>query len=106
MKKRTILLGLAAGVLPAMAQPKVGTVFLYYHVGIDNVEHRLRHLLYCPTTDILAVLEDELCILIFRTPCLESIYVENVCRNDVNVYVDRSNVIVLLQTCTYKDGGL
>ncbi len=34
MKKRTILLGLAAGVLPAMAQPKVGTVSVLPRVGV------------------------------------------------------------------------
>lgn len=34
MKKRTILLGLAAGVLPTMAQPKVGTVSVLPRVGV------------------------------------------------------------------------
>lgn len=34
MKKRTIILGLAAGVLPAMAQPKVGTVSVLPRVGV------------------------------------------------------------------------
>lgn len=34
MKKRTILFALAAGVLPAMAQPKVGTVSVLPRVGV------------------------------------------------------------------------
>ena len=33
----------------------VGTILLYYHIRVDNIEHRLRHLLYCPTTYVLAI---------------------------------------------------
>ena len=80
----------------------VGTVFLHNHVGVDNVEHRLRHFFYCPSADVLAVFKNKLSILVFRTPSLESLNVELVCLHDVHVNVDWSDVVVVLKSKAYE----
>ena len=73
----------------------VCAIILDNHIGIYHVEHRLRHFLYCPTTDIFPVLHDKLRIFIFWSPCLESVNVQYIVGNDVYVNVDRRNVFVL-----------
>ena len=73
---------------------RVGAVAFNNHIGIHHVEHRLRHLLDSPAADILAILEHELCIVVFRTPSLEGLEVENVGRDNVHVDVDGCELIV------------
>ena len=77
---------------------RVGTVFLNNHVGVDNIEHRLRHLFYCPSADVLPVFEYEFRILVFRSPSLERLDVELVVVDDVHIDVDRCNLIVALKS--------
>ena len=73
---------------------RVGTVAFNNHIGIHHVEHRLRHLLDGPAADVLAILEHELCIVVFRTPSLEGLEVEDVGRDNVYVDVDGGELIV------------
>ena len=80
----------------------VGTIFLYYHVRVYNVEHRLRHLLYCPSANILTIFENELCVVVFRTPSLESLCIKDIVLHDVHVYVDRSSIILVFQAKRYE----
>ena len=81
---------------------RVGSVFVYNHVGVDNVEHRLRHLLYSPSAHILAVFEDEFGVVVFGAPCLECLCVEHIAVNNVYVNVYRCYVILVFQSETYK----
>ena len=57
---------------------RVGTVFLDNHVGVDHVEHRLRHLLDGPAADVLAVFEHKLGVGVLGAPSLEGLDVEHV----------------------------
>ena len=80
----------------------ISTVSVADEVRIDYVEHRLRHLLDCPSADVLAILEDELCIRIVRHPSLERLKVETVVADDVHVNVDLSSLILILETERYE----
>ena len=84
----------------------VSTVFLYYHVGIDDVEHRLRHLLNSPSAYILSVFQYKFGIVVFRSPCLEGIDVENVVLHDVDINVYWSSLVLVFQTCRHEYGSL
>ena len=83
---------------------RVGAILAYDVVGIDHVEHRLRHFLNGPATDILAVLEDKLGVLQFGTPGAEGVEVEDVGVDDVHVDVDRCGVVLVLQSLGDEDG--
>ena len=76
----------------------VSTILLDNHIRVDHVEHRLRHLFDSPATLVLTILKNELCVLVFRTPGLEGINVQHVSRDDVDVYVDRSRGVLVLQS--------
>ena len=75
----------------------VRTVFLDNHIRVDNVEHGLAHLFNRPSADVFSVFENELCRLVFGTPCLECFQIQYVVGYDVYVYVDRSNFVLVFQ---------
>ena len=84
---------------------RVGTITFYDHVGIDHVEHRFRHFLYGPSTDIFSILKHKLSIFIFRSPCLEGFDVEDVIGHDVDIHMDGRRVLVLVfESETDEDG--
>ncbi len=80
----------------------VSTVLLDNHIWVHHVEHTLTHLLDSPTADVLAILQDELGVSVFRSPSLECLDVELVVAYDVHIHMDRSYVIVLLQVQAYE----
>ena len=84
----------------------VGAVTLHDHVGVHDVEHRLRHLFHSSVADILAVLQYKLGVLILGTPFLERLDVEHVGRHDVHVDVDGGGVILVLETEAHEHGCL
>ena len=75
----------------------VGTETLHNHIWIHHIEHRLRHLLDSPATDVLAIFEDEFCRCILRTPSLECLHIEYIVLNDVHIHVDRCHVVLLAE---------
>ncbi len=83
----------------------VCTIVAYDVVWVDDVVHRLRHLLYRPATLVFAfgsfgrlaaVLEYELSVLVFRAPVLEGLSVENVVFHKVDPNVYWCHVLVVL----------
>ena len=76
----------------------ISAVFLNDHIRIDHIKHRFRHLLNSPSALVLAILENKLSIVIFRTPSLESLDVENISRNNVHIHVNRCRGVLILQT--------
>ena len=80
----------------------VGTVFFDNHVGIDNVEHRLRHLFDGPAALVLAVFENELSILVLRAPRLEGLNIEHISRNDVHIDMNGCCSVLVLQAYADK----
>ena len=83
----------------------VGSIFLDNHIGVDHVEHRLRHLFDCPSADVLAILQDELRIVILRSPLFEGIHVEHVIADNIDIHMDRSHLIILLEVVGDKGVG-
>ena len=75
----------------------VGTETLHNHIWIHHIEHRLRHLLNCPTANVLAVFENELSRFVLRTPSLECLHVEHIVLHDVHIHMDWSDVIFLAE---------
>ena len=80
----------------------ISTILLDNHIWIYHVEHTLRHLLDGPSADVLAILQDELSVLILRAPSLECLDIQYIVAYDVYIYVDRSYVVILLQVQTYE----
>ncbi len=80
----------------------VGTELVNNHVGVDNVEHGLGHLLDRPSTDVFAIFEDELGRGEVGTPCFEGFCVEYVGRDEVDVDVDRGDVVLVFETVGYE----
>ena len=54
----------------------ISTIFLDDHIRVDHVEHGLGHLLDRPSADVLAILQDELRIVVLRTPLLEGLNIQ------------------------------
>ena len=78
-------------------------------IGIDHIEHRLTHLLYRPTADVLlcaggvarqlgrgTIGKDELGILELRHPCAESVDVQHIVVDDIHIHVNRLHFILVL----------
>ena len=84
----------------------VGTVLFYDHVGVDDVEHRLRHLLHSPSADVLAVFEDKLGIVVLGAPSLEGFDIEHIVGYDVHIHVDGCHVVVLLEVQRHEGVGI
>ena len=76
----------------------VSTILLDNHIRIDDVVHRLRHLFYCPATNVLAIFENELSIVVFWTPSLKCLDIKYIGTNNIDVYVDGGSDVVVLQT--------
>ena len=72
----------------------VGTEILDNGIGIDNIVHRFAHLLHSPTADVFAIFENKFCIVILGTPCTESLNVELVILDNVNIDVKRCDVVL------------
>ena len=75
----------------------VGAVVLDYHVGVDDVVHRLRHFLDGPAADVLAVLEDEVCRSVLGAPGLEGFEVEDVVLHDVHIHMNGCDVVLVFE---------
>ena len=81
----------------------VSTILLDNHIWVHYVEHRLRHFLNRPTTDIFAILEDELSMLVLRSPSLEGLDVEHISADNVHIHMDRCYLlVVVLQVQTHE----
>ena len=76
----------------------VGTILLDNHIRVDHIEHRFRHLFDGPSADVLTILENELSLLVFRTPSLESVNIQYIVGYDVDIHMDRSSLVFILQT--------
>ena len=77
---------------------RISAIVLDDIVGIDHVVHALRHLFDSPSTDIFAVFEDKFGIVVFRTPLLESLGVEDIVLDQVHPHVDWGRVILVFET--------
>ena len=84
----------------------VGTELIDNHVGVDDVEHGLGHLLDRPSTYVFAIFEDELGGGEVGTPCFEGLGVEYVGRDDVDVDVDWGDVVLVLKAVGYEGVGV
>ena len=80
----------------------IRAILLDNHIWIHHVEHRLRHLLDCPTTNVLAILQDEFGVVIFRTPCLKCLDIQHIVRYDIYIHVERRHVILIFQIIRNK----
>ena len=47
--------------------------------------------------DIFTIFQYELCVVVFRTPVLESLYIQQIVRYDIYVYVDRGDLVLVFQ---------
>ena len=72
----------------------VGTEVLDDGVGVYDVVHRLTHLFYCPSADVLAVLQNEFCVVVLGTPCAEGFDVKLVVLDDVYIHVQGCHVVL------------
>ena len=85
----------------------VGTIFLHNHVRVYHVEHGLRHLFDSPSADVLTIIiEDKFSIVVVRAPVAERFHIEDVPAYDVDIDVDRSDVITLLLVERYEGVGV
>ena len=84
----------------------IGTVFFNNHIRIYHIEHRFTHLFNSPSTDILAVFQNKFGSFVFGSPSLESFQVEDIVGYDVDIYVDRSNFILIFQIERYESIGI
>ena len=55
---------------------RIGAIFFYNHIGIHNVVHRFTHLLYSPSANVFAILEEELGLIVLRTPVFKGFYIQ------------------------------
>ena len=76
---------------------RVGTVFLNNHIRIDYVVHGFTHLLYRPSADIFSIFQDKLSIVILRTPCFESFYIQNIVGYNIHIHMQRSGFVLVFQ---------
>ena len=67
----------------------VGTELSHDIIGINHIEHRLRHLLYRPAALIHAVFQHKLSVLVLRHPRAESLKVEHIVAHDIHIHMDR-----------------
>ena len=74
------------------------SITFYNHIRVHHVIHGLTHLFNCPTTDILAIFQNKLCIMIFRAPVLEGFHIQYIVRYNVYIYVQRSYFILVFQS--------
>ena len=85
---------------------RVGTIFFHDIIGINDVEHRLGHLLDSPAADVLAVLEDKLGILELGAPLAEFFDVKGIKFHNVDIHVDGRHVILVLEVVGYELVGI
>ena len=76
----------------------IGAVTFDDIVGINDVEHRLRHFFDRPSADILPVFENKLRIGELRPPCAESVNVENVVADYVHVHMQFLSFVTVLES--------
>ena len=96
-------LGLLQGAEEHLIEAKrVGAILLDDRVRIDDVVHRLRHLLHRPSAEVSPILEHELSVAILRIPSAEGVQIEDVVADDVHIHVDRRHVIVALQAVRHE----
>ena len=76
----------------------ISTICVADIIRVDDIEHRLAHLLDRPAADIFPVFEDEFGIGIFRPPFSEELRVEPVVVDKVDVHVDFGGLIGVLES--------
>ena len=64
-------------------------------VRINDIVHALRHFLDSPATDVFAILQDKLSILIFGTPFLERIHIELIVAHNIHVNMNGGYVVLV-----------
>ena len=79
---------------------------VYNHIGVNHVIHRLTHLFDSPSANVFSIFQYEFGCVIFRTPVLESLNIENIVLHNVYVYVDRSNIVLVFQAKRNKCIGI
>ena len=84
----------------------VGTVALYNHIRVHHVEHRLRHLLNSPTTNIFSLFKNKFGIFKFWSPCAEFVDVEHIVAHNVHIHVNRRNIIFIFQIQAHESVGV
>lgn len=90
-----------------LVQPQgIGAVAVDNVVGIDHVEHRLRHLLHGPSTHIFSILKHKLGIGILRTPCTETLGVQYVVGHNVDIDMYRCHIVVVLESVAHEGIGI
>ena len=76
---------------------RVGTIALDDHIGVDDIVHRLTHLLDGPSADVLAILEDEVSRSVLGAPSTESFKIELIVVDDIHIHMDRGRVVLILE---------
>ena len=71
-------------------------------IRINNVEHRFAHLFNGPSADVLAVLQNEFCAFIFRSPLLKGLNIQAVISYKVNVHVYLCGLVIIFEIERYK----
>ena len=84
----------------------VGSVALYYVVGVNHIKHRFRHLFHCPSAYIAAVFENKFGVGKLWLPSAEAVDVEHIVSHYVNIHVKRCHIVAVLEACRYKCVGV
>ena len=82
------------------------TIFIDNVVRIYHIEHRLRHFLDSPSTNVLAIFQNKFGSIVFRTPRLKGFDIQDVVHHDIHVNVNRRHFILIFQTKTHKRVGV
>ena len=75
----------------------VGTIALDDHIGVDDIVHRLAHLLDGPSADVLAILEDEVSRSVLGAPSTEGFEIELIVVDDIHIHMDGGRVVLILE---------
>ena len=76
---------------------RVGTIALDDHIGVDDIVHRLTHLLDGPSADVLAILEDEVSRSVLGAPSTESFKIELIVVDDIHIHMEGGRVVLILE---------
>ena len=76
---------------------RVGTIALDDHIGVDDIVHRLTHLLDGPSADVLTILKDEVSRSVLGAPSTKGFEIELVVVDDIHIHVDGGRVVLILE---------
>ena len=77
----------------------ISTIRITDIIRIDDIVHRLAHLLDSPSADVLAVFEHKLSIGKLRSPLSECVNVKTVVLHDIDIDVNLSRLILVPEAC-------